>query len=455
MTVLRIVSVLLVFVLVGGCAGYAGSVKEIRSSLLAGDKKRALDEANKALKVKKPDAFPKKLKGNNALLLLERATVKQGLTQYKSSSEDFRVSDSNLELLDLQNDTMGNIGKYLFSDDVTVYKAPAYEKLLLNTFNMLNYLALGDFEGARVEARRLKVMQDYLSNEKSEQASLLGLGSYLAGFAFEMGERQEQALAYYGEAVAHQPYPSLVEPIRRLAACSSYRTANIEKAIGDPSSLGPCNPDRPTTGTILVVSGLGLAPHKVAKRIPIGTAIAIAGVFLAVATSAQLHGLIARSLLTFINFPMLEKTPHRYTSHKVLLNGKGVPTEPGLNVTEQVIKAYDSIKGKLMAAAITRMVTRLVAGIATEKAVKAAGGGSAGSLLAGLAVQGAMTAADTPDTRSWVTLPSQVLLTRVEAPPGDYEIVVFFEGKGGKMTATKKVRVVPGGAVVVPVMSMR
>jgi hypothetical protein len=193
----------------------------------------------------------------------------------------------------------------------------------------------------------------------------------------------------------------------------------------------------------------------VAKRIPIGTAIAIAGVFLAVATSAQLHGLIARSLLTFINFPMLEKTPHRYTSHKVSVNGKGVPTEPGLNVTEQVIKAYDSIKGKLMAAAITRMVTRLVAGIVAEKAVKAGGGSSAGSLIAGLAVQGALTAADTPDTRSWVTLPSQVLLTRVEVPPGEYEIVVRFEGKGGKMTATKKVQVVPGGAVVVPVMSMR
>jgi hypothetical protein len=124
-------------------------------------------------------------------------------------------------------------------------------------------------------------------------------------------------------------------------------------------------------------------------------------------------------------------------------------------VTEQVIKAYDSIKGQLMAAAITRMVTRLLAGIATEKAVKAAGAGAAGSLVAGLAVQGALTAADTPDTRSWVTLPSQVFLTRVEVQPGDYEVMATFEGKGGRMTAKKKVTVIPGGAVIVPVMSMR
>ncbi|MCP4198443.1 MAG: hypothetical protein GY762_14940 [Proteobacteria bacterium] len=451
----KIIGFLLVVVFVSGCAGYAGAVKEVRSSLLVGDKERALKEVNKALKVRKSDHYPKKLKGNNALLLLERASVKQGLSKFKSSALDFQISDASLELLDLQNDTMGDIGKYLFSDDSTVYKAPAYEKLLLNTFNMLNYLAKGNFEDARVEGRRLRVMQDYLANEKSEQTAVLGLGSYLAGFAFEMGGRTEQALTYYGEALARQSYPSLVEPVRRLAACTSYRTPRIDKVIGDPNSLGPCDPAPPGKGTILVVSGLGLAPHKVAKRIPIGAAVAIAGVFLMAATATHIKGLVARSLLTWINFPELEKTPHAYSKLRVTLDGKGVQTELGLNVTEQVITAYDSIKGQLMAAAITRMVTRLVAGIAAEQAVKAAGAGVAGSLVAGLAVQGALTAADTPDTRSWVTLPSQVFLTRVEVQPGDYEVVVTFEGKGGRMTAKKKVTVIPGGAVIVPVMSMR
>jgi hypothetical protein len=113
-----------------GCAGYAGSVKEVRSSLLAGDKERALEMADKALEVDKPDELPQKLKGDNALLVVERATIKQGLEQYKASAVDFRASDKHLELLDLKNDTMGNIGKFLFSDDTTVYKAPAYEKLL-------------------------------------------------------------------------------------------------------------------------------------------------------------------------------------------------------------------------------------------------------------------------------------------------------------------------------------
>ncbi|MEJ7730856.1 MAG: hypothetical protein WKG00_16765 [Polyangiaceae bacterium] len=42
------------------------------------------------------------------------------------------------------------------------YKAPAYEKLLLNAVNLKNYLAMGDLGGAKVEARRLAVMQRYV-----------------------------------------------------------------------------------------------------------------------------------------------------------------------------------------------------------------------------------------------------------------------------------------------------
>jgi hypothetical protein len=451
----RAFALLLIPLLLGGCAGYAGSVKEVRSALLAGDKAGALKMANGALKVKESDDFPKKLKGNNSLLLLERATIKHGLEQFKSASKDFQVADKHLELLDLQNDTMGNIGKWLFSDSVTVYKAPAYEKLLLNTINMLNYLGLGDLEGARVEARRLQVMQTYLANEKSEQAALLGLGSYLAGFAFEMNGDSERALAYYGQALVNGPYPSLKGPIHRLAGCSGHRTKEIEKLLGEAGPAATCQDRLTEKGTVLVVSGVGLAPHKVAKRIPIGMAIAIAGVFLSAANSSQAQSLIGRGLLTWLNFPVMKKTPLHYTIARTRVDDVPSSTESGADVAELVIKAWDSIKGKMMAAAIVRMITRLLAGIAAEQAAKAAGGSRFGSLMAGLAVQGALTVADTPDTRSWVTLPSRVLLTRVELPPGSHEVEIAFEGKGGSYVVKKTVQVPAGGFVVLPVASMR
>ncbi len=437
-----------------GCAGYAGEVAEMRTALQHGNKPLALEKINDALDVKEPDEYPKKLKGDNALLLLERAMIKQGLGDIESSAEDFKVADKHLELLDLKNDTMGNIGKFIFSDDATVYKAPAYEKLLVNTFNLLNYLALGDIEGARVEARRLRVMQEYLAGEDSEQHALLGLGSYLAGFAFEMSGQREQSLSFYAEALDDGSYPSLAEPLARLRACGDFKDERIDRFLqGKPAAT--CQGTPKGKGTLLIVSGCGLVPHKVPKRIPIGAAMVLAGALLTDGQILQAKGLAARGLLTWINFPHLERTPHRFSSTRTLVNGAEIPTEPGMDITNKVLAAWESINGKLMAAAIVRLITRLAAGLATEKAVSEASGSAVGGLLAGLAVQGTLTAMDTPDTRSWVTLPSSVFFARAEVSAGTHVVSVVFQGKGGTVTEKRTVTVKEGGFIVVPVSSMR
>ena len=459
MTVLRRTTICLIFgaVLLSGCAGYEGTVREMRTTLLKGDKLGALGHNLKALEVDEPDEYPDELDGDISLLLLERAMIKQGLSRFDASAEDFKTADKNLELLDLQNDTMGSIGKYIFSDDSTKYRAPAYEKLLVNTFNMVNYMALGDFEGARVEARRLRVMQKYLQGEESEQAALLDLGSYLAGFAFEASGQMEQALSFYADALKDHPYHTLVEPVRRIASCTGGRDETIEKFIAqNGGSLPQCIPPSNEKGTVLVIGGVGLAPYKVAKRIPIGAAMVIAGHLIGAEHEPAMQRVMARGLLTWVNFPVLEPTPLQFNAIQAGVDGKNAHTELGTNISEKVIAAWDSIKAKLMAAAIIRMVTRLVAGIATEKAVSEASGSAVGGLLAGLAVQGTMTAFDTPDTRSWVTLPHAVYFSRLELSPGKHRISMTYKGiNGGDEVVEQEVNIKAGGYYVVAVNSMR
>ena len=445
------------------CAGYEGDVKEIRSSLLAGNELRALHMANSALKVEEADHYPIDLDGENALLVLERGPIKQGLGSYKSSALDFRISDKHLEMLDVKNDTAGNIGKWLFSDDSTVYKAPPHEKLLLNTLNMLNYLSIGDLESARVEARRFTIMQDYLKDQVSPDEAGLGLGDYLAGFTFEMSGRREQALSHYDSALEAGEYPSLVAPIQRLAACDTYRTDRIEKLLEpvEEGSQGPlCERTSPKTGTILVVASIGLAPHKQARRIPIGAALVIGahvmyGPGLGSSNTSKANELSAKGLLKWVMFPVMKKTRPRYKRARVSVDGKPVGSELGENVTDLVIDAWDRIKGTLMVAAITRMITRAVVGEAANQGAKAGGAAGGLALLAQFAVEGAMTAADTPDTRSWVTLPSMILVSRKEIPAGKHKVTVAFSGQAGSMQVDKTVNVPPGGFSVVSVASMR
>ena len=479
---------------VAGCAGYAGDVKEIRSALVAGKKPLALARANEVLEVEEPDHYPTDVGGDNALLILERGTVKQGLARYSSSALDFRVADKHLELLDVKNDTAGNIGKWLFSDDVTVYKAPPHEKLLLNTLGMLNYLALGNLESARVEARRFSIMKRYLADEVSASESRLGLGSYLAGFAYEMSGRYEEALRHYEEALEAGDYPSIREAIPKIAGCTEYRSEAIDKLLprsepapppappapapdeatkGQPPADAPpeppppaadpgpvCQGQSPDKGTILVVTSVGLAPYKKATRIPIGAALVIAahvtyGPGLGASDRARANELAAKGLLKWINFPQLTKTRPKFNKVRVGVDGKSIPTELGENVTQLVTDAWERIKGTLMAAAIVRMIARAIAGEATQAAAEGGGAAGAVALLAGLAVEGALTAADTPDTRSWVTLPANVVLSRVEVEPGAHEVVVVLEGPAGRERHVEQVHVPGGGFTVVSIAAMR
>lgn len=52
------------------------------------------------------------------------------------------------------SEIVGYLGATVVNDNAIPYEAPAYEHIFVNTFQIFNYLALGDLEGAAVEARR-------------------------------------------------------------------------------------------------------------------------------------------------------------------------------------------------------------------------------------------------------------------------------------------------------------
>jgi len=102
---------------------------------------------------------------------------------------------------------------------------------------------------------------------------------------------------------------------------------------------------------------------------------------------------------------------------------------------------WDEAKGAVVASAITRMIARVVAG---ETARRASGGELPG-LLVSLGLQAALTAADTPDTRSWSTLPARIAFGRLRLRPGVYTVLL------GARSVRKAQRVTlrPGGFGVV------
>jgi hypothetical protein len=426
--------VLVLALWLSGCASHSDHTKAIRSALDAGQPGQALGLVNEQLEVDNEKELPEKTGGKNSLFLLDRAMILQELERTELSSRDLEIADKEIDLLDLSHNAGHDLAKYLFSDDAGPYRAPPYEKLLINTMNMLNYLVRGDLNGARIEARRLSVMQSYLASNPDLGRSLIGPGSYLAGFTFEKSGKADEALLHYDEALSSAEFPSLAEPVKRLIDAGGRRSPRLEAVAGKA-------PATPTAGDaeLLVVINYGRVPAKIAKRVPIGLALTYASGAISPGDRDRANYLAAQGLVTWVNYPELGKSRGSYETPGFALNGSWAQLEGALAVDVEAKNSWERAKGAIVASAITRMLTRVVAGEATRKAE----GGVVGALLS-LGVQATLTATDTPDTRSWATLPARIALGRVRLPAGTYDVELVARGVKKK----KRVVLKPGGWAV-------
>lgn len=430
-----------------GCGGHEARTLKFRSALDEGQPRLAIQAINEELDVGTEKELPKDITGDNALLVLDRASVQQSLAQFPESQRDFEAADKAIDMLDLARNAGDSIGEYVFSGSSGRYSAPPYEKLLINTLNMLNYLERGDLNGARVEARRLSVMQAYIATQlKEPDNAILGLGGFLAGFTSEMSGNTDEALRYYDEALAFSGYNSLHEPARALLQAGSFKTPRLTALASDEPLLAPT--EKTGEGEIVLVVGYGRVPHKISNRIPIGLALTLFANDIHPGDATAANKLAAQGLVTWINYPTLAPGQGSYTTPACTVDGRFVQLEEAVDISSQVRAEWHKIEGKIVASAITRLIARLLVG---EGIQQASGKGSVIGFIASLAAQGTLTALDTPDTRSWETLPARVAITRMRVPAGKHK--VHLDARG--VSRTQEIDVKAGGWQLVSLMALR
>src|SRR5204862_450165 len=125
------------------------------------------------------------------------------------------------------------------------------------------------------------------------------------------------------------------------------------------------------------------------------------------------------------------------------------------DVAAEVTKEYESIKPRILGAALSRMIARAAISEGAMAAGRQAGGaGEALGILAGLGAELALVSLDKPDTRSWTFLPGRVWIARVPVAPGAHEVVVEIDGSPAGARRIP-IEVSPGGYAVVVVAEPR
>lgn len=440
---------------VWGCGSYAHTSDPFRVAMGQSRPSKALAAVNEALGVDNERQLPSDQSDQTSLLLLERATILQALGDYRLSSRDFQLADQHLDVLDLSKDTLGNIGKYIFSDDATLYKAAPYEKVLLHSLNIINYLAQGETSGAKVEARRLDIDQKYLADIHGEDAELFALGTYLAGCAFEAAGEPQVAMRYYAQAHEAGGTATLDQAIRRLHLRTGARDSRIEDLLPDADERESAQIEG--TGELLIVLQTGMTPYKVPQRLPIATALVYAhspayGGRLSRQERARLQTLTAKGAVKWVNYPELRASrTGRSGASRVRIGGREAVVNLGMDIEAAAKAEAEKHKGTVLVAALTRLLTRTVLGEVGEAASQRGTGSGLAGLLIGLTIEGTLSALDTPDTRSWVSLPARIDLARVQLPAGEHEVELQIAGRTLRYT----VEVQAGGLSVLNASSLR
>jgi uncharacterized protein len=130
------------------------------------------------------------------LYLMERGMIRQEAGRYAESSRDFIAAAAKIEEFEAYSVSEG-AGSWVINDTVYTFRGKPYERTLLHAFTALNFFALGAWDSAAVEARRIlealdpAARGDYPDDPYSR---------YMAGFCFEMIDDPSNASIQYKTA---------------------------------------------------------------------------------------------------------------------------------------------------------------------------------------------------------------------------------------------------------------
>lgn len=372
------------------------------SNLLALEQDLAADRPDQALRMLENDKRHW-ARRDEVLYWLNRAMLLRMNGNLRASNEAFARAQRRIDEL-YGVSVSEQAGSWIINDATRQYIGEEFEQMLLHVYMALNYLELNRPDEARVEALQIDLKLRELGKKIDKQKYIEdAFGRYLSGLIYEQhGEWSDAMIEYrrayeayrlyqsqYGVAVPRMLQRDLVRLADKLGLQDELERYRREFTIDHWQTVE----QRQSQGELVFTLHNGLAPVKREES-----------VILPVPTTYT---------LVRISLPYYQSRSAPARGARLQIGGNTVPLELVEDVDAMAHKTLEIKLPLIQARALTR------AGV---KAIVAEGLKRDDKWLLGMLAEIGGLISERADTRSWLTLPHDILLARVVLPPGKYNL---------------------------------
>ncbi len=410
---LKRISFVILVLLFSSCTTYPTVQPQVNSFIVAGKVEHAL---------KVMDTHGQAYGKNSELLyLLDRGLVLHLAKKYKESIRAFEKAKRKFDEL-ITVSVSKELGTWVVNDYSAPYRGEDFERVLINVFQALNFVALGEINEALVEARDVNSQLSIINQQyKADQKNVYrddAFARLLMGVLYEANQTamdNNDAFIEYANAVKiyegdYRFNYELIMPTllkENILSMSEFmgrqEVSKYKKKFGNISY--PSLTEKKKKSEVFVIQYNGYAPIKIQNEIPI-----------------PLPGGIVK-----FAFPKYHQRVYSFASSRVIaVNGSNsfqVESELVQDIGAIALKNLERRKTRLIAKALVRPIGKYMLSKTLEKAARDKWGNKGGDATL-LATQLWNFASETADLRSWQTLPDQIRMARLILPAGTYDLTL-------------------------------
>ena len=403
--------ILAVLFSVGGCATYSGAFRKTEHDLAAQKYDAALSDL-------KSDSSSK----DRVLYYLNKGMILRMKRDFTASNVAFELAKKDIDSL-YATSVSESVLSVTVNDTTVSYSGADYERILLHSYMSLNYLELGQPDSARVESLQIdEALRSYKEKHPDTKFSDDAFALYRTGMIYEdMGEYSDAMISYRSAYTAYKHTPGGVIPLELqndlLRMSQQQGLTNELQQYETEFNAAPSFHSEQGELIFILSNGLVSMKHERSMIVP------------------ALNGTFVR-----ISLPFYRETlnGNNVASARIIVDNQQSTTELVGNIDSVARKNLDEHMPAIIARSAARAVVKSEAVSAVERnAMNNGGNNSSFDMLGALALQVAAVATEQADTRSWLTLPSNIQMARLHLPAGKHTVTIDFLDRNQNVVSTR------------------